>query len=266
MPLVVGARALSTALIALVEDARLASARRDATIAGARGAAGIVVDGVGWTEAQAKDLLDDLGIPTPSRAVCTTLEEGQAALARIDGPVAVKISDASVAHKSDRGGVHLAVTTAHAMTTAVDALRSIGAVEFLVEAMAPAGIDLVVGARRDPVFGPVVLVGVGGVATEVYADVAIASVPTSLSRLTALPGQLAAQALLDGFRGGPTVDREALARVLAALGDLLVANPHLDEIEINPLRAHAAGSGGARRRRREQPPAGRDDRRAEEDA
>ena len=238
VPLVVGPRALSTALVALVEDARLASARRDA---GGHGAAGIVADGVGWTEAQAKDLLDDLGIPTPSRAVCTTLEEGQAALARIDGPVAVKISDAAVAHKSDRGGVHLSVATAHAMTTAVDALRAIGAVEFLVEAMAPAGIDLVVGARRDPVFGPVVLVGVGGVATEVYADVAIASVPTSLSRLTALPGRLAAQALLDGFRGGPTVDREALARVLEALGALLVANPHLDEIEINPLRAHARG-------------------------
>ena len=241
VPLVVGARALSTALIALVEDARLSAARRDGSVDVGRAATEIAVEGVEWSEAQAKDLLDALGVPTPSRAVCGTLEEAHAALARIGGPVAVKISDASVLHKSDRGGVHLGVTTADAMTSAVDSLRSIGAAEFLVEAMAPAGIDLVVGARRDPVFGPIVLVGVGGVATEVYADVAIASVPTSVSRLTALPGQLAAQALLDGFRGAPAVDRAALAGVLEALGQLLVTNPHLDEIEINPLRAHAQG-------------------------
>jgi acetyltransferase len=155
--------------------------------------------------------------------------------------VAVKISDATVLHKSDHGGVHLGIASAEEMHAAVGALRGIGAREFLVEAMAPPGIDLVVGARRDPVFGPVVLVGVGGVATEVYADVAIASVPTSIERLTALPGQLAAQVLLDGFRGDAPVDRHALARILAQLGALLVANPHLAEIEINPLRAHAQG-------------------------
>ena len=74
-----------------------------------------------------------------------------------------------------------------------------------------------------------------------YADVAIASVPTSRAVLAALPDQLAAGAMLDGFRGGAAVDRDALAHVVETLGALLVANPHLDEIEINPLRAHAHG-------------------------
>jgi acyl-CoA synthetase (NDP forming) len=242
VPLVVGPRALSTAMAALVEDARLADARRSASTARVPGDHGAHrVEGFAWSEAEAKTVLDDVGIPTPPRALCTTRDEARVALERIGGPVAVKISDASVLHKSDQGGVHLGVATPDAMDAAVDALVAIGASEFLVESMAPSGIDLVVGARRDPVFGPVVLVGVGGIATEVYADVAIASVPTSHSVLAALPDQLAAQALLDGFRGGAAVDRDALAGVVGALGALLVANAHLDEIEINPLRAHAQG-------------------------
>jgi len=242
VPLVVGARALSTAVIALVEDARLAAARGGAPAHGdTEPAQQLRVTGRAWSEAQAKEILDRLGVATPTRAVCSTHEEARAALDRIGGPVAVKISDATVVHKSDNGGVHLGVASARDMDLAVDALRQIGATEFLVEAMSPPGIDLVVGARRDPVFGPVVLIGVGGVATEVYADAAIASVPTSLERLAALPGQLAAEVLLDGFRGDAPVDRQALARILAQLGELLLANPHLAEVEINPLRAHAQG-------------------------
>lgn len=241
VPLVVGPRALSTALVALAEDARLASARRGAPAAPVAGGPDLRVDGSAWSEAQAKAVLDTVGIPTPAREVCSTRDEAHAALSRIGWPVAVKISDAAVLHKSEHGGVHLGVSTTAAMDAAVDGLEAIGATEFLVEDMAPSGIDLVVGARRDPVFGPVVLVGLGGVATEVYADVAIASVPTSRARLAALPDQLAAKPLLDGFRGGPLVDRDALALVVEQLGDLLLANPHLDEIEINPLRAHAHG-------------------------
>ena len=240
VPLVVGPRALSTAMIALVEDARLAAARQSTGGAAERVDAPLV-EGSEWSEAQAKAVLDTVGIPTPARGVCSNREQAHAALSRIGWPVAVKISDAAVLHKSEHGGVHLGVTTGGAMDAAVDGLQAIGATEFLVEVMAPPGIDLVVGARRDPVFGPIVLVGVGGVATEVYADVAIASVPTSLARLTELPGQLAAAALLDGFRGAPLVDRDALASILEKLGALLTANPHLDEIEINPLRAHAQG-------------------------
>lgn len=242
VPLVVGPRALSTAVIALVEDARLAAARLPAvTTSGREEVAALAVNGTAWSEAEAKAVLDRVGIPTPTRAVCSTREDAQAALQALGGPVAVKLSDATVLHKSDHGGVHLGVVTVDDMDAAVDALMAIGADEFLVESMAPSGVDLVVGARRDPVFGPVVLVGVGGIATEVYADVAIAAVPTSRTRLVSLPDQLAARRLLEGFRGGPVVDRDDLSHVLHQLGDLLVANPHLDEIEINPLRVHAQG-------------------------
>jgi acetyltransferase len=111
----------------------------------------------------------------------------------------------------------------------------------LLEQMAPAGIDLVVGARRDPVFGPVVLLGVGGIATEVYADVAIVSADSSPARFARLADDLQARDLLAGFRGGPVVDRDDLARVCGALARLLSDNPHLDEVEINPLRTTPEG-------------------------
>jgi acyl-CoA synthetase (NDP forming) len=240
VPLVVGARALSTAVAALVQDARGRAARHEPSSNGVP-VTSVHLSGDALSEAQAKDVLDALGIVTPERGVCTTLDTAQLTLERIGGPVAVKLSDASVLHKSEQGGVHLGVNDAATLEAAVRALQEIGASEFLVEAMAPAGVDLVVGARRDPVFGPVVLLGIGGIATEVYADVAIASVPTSPGRLAALPDQLAASELLDGFRGGPRLDRQELGNILRALGELLVAHPHLAEVEINPLRAHRGG-------------------------
>jgi len=241
VPVVVGARALTCAVAALVEDARLRADRRRTESADGVPTRMLKLSGRQWSEGQAKDILDRLGIATPARAVCSTLEEALATFERIGSPVAVKLSDATVLHKSEHGGVHLGVSDARELEAAVEALGDIGASEFLVEAMAPAGVDLVVGARRDPVFGPVVLLGVGGIATEVYADAAIASVPTTHDRLSRLPGQLAARELLDGFRGGPVVDPGGLAEVLHALGELLVSNPHLSEVEINPLRAHAGG-------------------------
>jgi succinyl-CoA synthetase beta subunit len=98
-----------------------------------------------------------------------------------------------------------------------------------------------VGASRDPVFGPVVLVGLGGVVAEALADVAIAPAPLAVEDAGALADELSGRALLDGFRGGPVADRAALGGVLAALGDLLVAHPQIADVEINPLRVTADG-------------------------
>lgn len=240
VPLVVGARALSTAVGALVEDARSRAGRLLAADVGFE-IETVELSGASWSEAEAKDVLDRLGILTPAREVCINLDEARAALCRIGGVVAVKLSDADVVHKSERGGVRLGIRTEAELVEAVTALHDIGATEYLVEAMAPSGVDLVVGARRDPVFGPVVLVGIGGIAAEVYADFALAAVPSSLADLAALPNQLVARSLLEGFRGSPVVDQRAIAQILAKLGNLLLANPDVAEVEINPLRAHSGG-------------------------
>jgi succinyl-CoA synthetase beta subunit len=192
-------------------------------------------------EHEAKTPLGELGITTPPRRACADRVAAHRALAELPGPVAVKLLDATVTHKSDVGGVHLGIRDAAGLDAALDALEAIGASRFLVESMAPAGVDLIVGASRDPVFGPVVLVGLGGVVAEALADVAVAPAPLSVHEAAALPDELTGRALLDGFRGGPVADRAALGAVLAALGDLLTDHPQIEDVEINPLRVTADG-------------------------
>ena len=191
-----------------------------------------------WDEAAAKDIVDALGIPTPPRRVCAGRDAAQRALAELGAPVAVKLLDAAVLHKTEVGGVRLGVRTAADMDAALDA---IGADRVLVEAMAPDGVDLVVGARRDPVFGPVLLAGLGGTVAEALADVAVRVAPVHPDQAAGMAGELAGRALLDGWRGGPVLDRVAFGRLVAGLGDLLLAHPHLQDVEINPLRVTATG-------------------------
>ncbi|MEQ3553831.1 acetate--CoA ligase family protein [Pseudonocardia nematodicida] len=194
-------------------------------------------------EDRAKSLLESLGIATPARRVCagTDRAAAHAALAELGGPVAVKILDAAVLHKTEIGGVHLGVTDPAGLDAALERLSAVGATRLLVEAMAPSGVDLVLGVRRDPVFGPILLLGLGGTTAEALADVAIRPAPLTAADAAAMPAELAGAALLDGWRGGPVLDPAELGRVAARLGDLLVANPGLDEIEINPLRLTDGG-------------------------
>ncbi|MGW2590018.1 acetate--CoA ligase family protein [Streptomyces sp. NPDC001515] len=194
-----------------------------------------------YDEHEAKCLLDRLGVTTTSRRVCADRAEAHAALAALGGPVAVKLLDASVLHKTEIGGVHLGVGSPAALDAALDRLEEAGARRFLVESMAPSGVDLVLGARRDPVFGPVVLLGLGGTTAEALADVTVRTAPLAPEVAETMPADLAGRALLDGWRGGPVLDPRELGRIAAALGDLLVTHPGLEEIEVNPLRLTHGG-------------------------
>ncbi|MEU4227787.1 acetate--CoA ligase family protein [Nonomuraea sp. NPDC026600] len=192
-------------------------------------------------EHQAKELLGRLGVATMPRRVCRDRADARAALAGLGGPVAVKLLDAEVLHKTELGGVHLNITGQDDLDTALDRLDAAGAHRYLVEKMAAAGVDLIVGARRDPVFGPIVLVGLGGTTAEALADVAIRLAPLSPAEAASMPSELAGHALLSGWRAGPVLDVDELSRIVTVLGDLLTANPLIDEIEINPLRLTADG-------------------------
>jgi acyl-CoA synthetase (NDP forming) len=237
VPVTVGAQALACAVSALIQDA----ARDDTAITGRRREAHWEVGEAPWTESQAKEILAGLGVSVPARRACADREAAYAAFAALGGPVAVKVSHPDILHKSDVGGVHLNIRDHEGLDAALTALAEINAGEVLVEQMVDDGIDLVAGARRDPVFGPIVVLGIGGIATEVYADVAIASVPASHDQLRCLPNQLRARALLEGFRGQPALDRDAIADLLETLGNLLLANDHLTDVEINPLRCTRQG-------------------------
>jgi acetate---CoA ligase (ADP-forming) len=235
VPVLTSPGALTTAVTALVHDAQRPAeppARRRMTLDLAAGP---------FDEDQAKTILGALGIATPPRRVCVTRQQARAALDELPRPVAVKLLDAEITHKTDVGGVHLGVRDRAELEQALDELEVAGHHRFLVESMAPPGVDLLAGASRDPVFGPVVLLGLGGVVAEALADVAAAVAPVSAAEAAALPGQLVGRALLNGFRGGPSADPEALGAVLARLGDLLIEHPDIQDIEINPLRVTQHG-------------------------
>lgn len=233
---------LADGVIALVDDAhgRLHERWRE----GSETSAPATPLGItSYDEDAAKTLLErELGVATMSRRACTTDDEAHAALDELGGPVAVKVLDAEVLHKTEVGGVRLGVASHPELQEALDAVRAArpGA-RVLVERMAPGGVDLVVGARRDPVFGPVVLLGLGGVLAEALDDVSVRVAPVPPEAAAAMPDDLRARRVLDGFRGGPRLDRATLGHLLSALGRLLLAHPDLDEVEINPLRLTDAG-------------------------
>ena len=102
--------------------------------------------------------------------------------------------------------------------------------------MAGPGLEVIAGARRDPVFGPVVLLGLGGTVAEALGDVTLRGAPLSIGEAAQMPGELLGRVLLAGWRGGPVADPLALAAVLVALGQIVAEHPQLEEIEINPLR------------------------------
>jgi acetyltransferase len=242
VPVLASPRALTTAVTALVHDA-VAQGRAHQGAGLTRPPLALQVDLTAGhlDEDQAKSVLGALGIATPPRRVCSTRRQAHAALAELPGPVAVKLLDAAIVHKSEAGGVFLGVRDSAELDQALDGLEAAGHDRFLVESMAPPGVDLLAGASRDPVFGPVVALGLGGVVAEALADVAVALAPLTAAEAAELPARLAGQALLDGFRGGPVADRAALGDVLARLGGLLASCPGVEDIEINPLRVTRDG-------------------------
>ena len=108
--------------------------------------------------------------------------------------------------------------------------------------MAPAGVEVIAGGRRDAVFGPAVLVGLGGILAEVLDDVAVLLAPVTVDEVLSRLDLLRGAALLRGFRGAPGVAMRPLAELVVAIGDLLLADPSIVEIDCNPVIAGPSGA------------------------
>lgn len=198
-----------------------------------------------------KQVLAAAGVSVPEGALAHTPSEALAIAGRVGFPVALKAQAAGLAHKTEAGGVILGLAEDAALATAWQAIvqtinqRAPGIVleGCLVEKMAPKGIELMVGARRDSAWGVVLLVGLGGIWVEVLGDVRVLAgdVPEEEIR-DALLGLRSAR-LLQGFRGAPSADIGAVARAAATIGRLMQTEPRLKEIEINPLLALPRGEG-----------------------
>lgn len=204
------------------------------------------------TEAESKELLESVGIETPAHSVAESVEVAVEAAEAIGFPVVVKVASPTVTHKSEwGGGAGVAVgledadevrEAAEAVFTAADE-AGIDA-DVFVEAAADldAGTEVIVGGLRDPSFGPTVLVGLGGVFTEVYEDVAHRLAPLDSAEAREALSELTAMKLLSGFRDHPAADVDALADTVAAVGDLLAEHDEIAEIDVNPVLATGAGA------------------------
>jgi acyl-CoA synthetase (NDP forming) len=204
-------------------------------------------------EHQAKALLAAAGLPTPRGGLVRDLAEAEAIATGIGYPVALKAQAAALLHKSDAGGVILDVGSTDALRTAWGRLHAnvhrtrpgLALDGVLVEAMAhkgTGGVELIVGARRDPHWGAVLMLGLGGIWVETLHDVALLPADAGRAAIVEALGGLKGAAILRGARGAPAVDIAAIAEVARIVGGLMAATPEIVELEINPLRAYADGA------------------------
>ena len=203
------------------------------------------------TEAEALALLAAAGVPTARTVLCRSADEARTAAGDPgDGPFVVKASARDLLHKSDAGAVVVGVSGADAVAAAhervVEAARAAGADPegSVVQAMAPEGIELIIGARRDPVLGPVLVVGAGGLLAELLPQVSRRMLPLRAGEARAMLDELPVTPLLRGYRGAPEADLDAaVAAIEGVAAAALAAGERLDAIEVNPLLVHPRGQG-----------------------
>jgi acyl-CoA synthetase (NDP forming) len=202
-----------------------------------------------WSEEAARRLLAAAGIPVVPAQLAASAQEAVKAAGAYGVPVSVKVVSPQVTHKSDIGGVRLgvppdeaAVTAAYtAVTSAASSVAGAEVEGVLVSPMRRGGTELLVGVVADPLWGPVLAVALGGVFVEVLEDSVLAPLPVSQQQARQLLGRLRGRAVLDGERGGAPADLDALAAVIARVGDLALAlGDDLAALEVNPLRVDGA--------------------------
>jgi acyl-CoA synthetase (NDP forming) len=199
-------------------------------------------------ERESLDLLREAGIPVTEAIAAAEAEAATAAADRLGYPVAVKLDATGAVHKTDMGGVRLGLNNAAAVRTALQELVAAGWAAglvvrgVLVEPMAAPGIELIVGLERDPLFGPAVVVGSGGILAEILDDVAIRLAPIGRAAALAMIDDLRIAPILAGARGREPIDRTALADLIVTVASIGIDRPDIAEIDINPVIVSAAGA------------------------
>jgi acyl-CoA synthetase (NDP forming) len=232
--------------VAAIADYRALCERTLRTKESGAGTAPFKIDAAGpvLCEYEAAPLLERCGIAMPSSRLAKGVEEAIAAAQAIGGPVALKVQSPDIPHKNHAGAVALNVEGADAIARAHETVLSSARKHrpgadirgVLVQRMAPAGIEMIAGAKRDPVFGAMVMVGFGGIQAEVLRDTALAPAPLSIDDARELIGQLRARVLL------ADADVDALAATMAALSSFALAEA-VAEVDLNPVIVHARGKG-----------------------
>lgn len=202
-------------------------------------------------EYQSKALLGPLGIAFPVSKFAATAAAAADAAEAIGFPVVMKAQAAALGHKSDAGGVILKLESRDAVLKAFDTMfdnvarydSSIRLDGVLVEKMGRMGMEMIVGAKGDPEWGSVVLVGFGGVTAEILKDVTLVTPDLSKAQVVEKLLALKQAKLLTGYRGSPALDVDALADLVVQMGRIMAGNPQIREIDLNPVIVHPKGEG-----------------------
>jgi acyl-CoA synthetase (NDP forming) len=203
------------------------------------------------SEIESKTILGQIGIAFPPGALAGTPEDALRIANQVGYPVVLKAHSAALSHKSDAGGVLLGIESDSELRQAWHALHRNVHVSspglhlegVLVEREMERGLELIIGGRRDPQWGPILLVGLGGVLAEAVADTLLLPPDLAPDEIERELERLRCSAVLRGFRGGPALDTPAVARIVALLGACMRSEARICEIDINPLVVYARGKG-----------------------
>lgn len=201
------------------------------------------------TEVEAKQVLEEVGVPTTKTSLARTKEEALRLAGEVGYPVVLKIASADVVHKSDIGGVRLGLKSAEEVAAAYDEILAntrkaqpsarIDGVS--VQDQARPGTEVVLGMSKDSQFGPVLMFGLGGILVEVLKDVAFRIVPLTKQDAAQMIREIKAYPVLEGYRGMEPADIPALEEALLKLSAFAEANPEVREMDLNPVFAYKNG-------------------------
>jgi acetyltransferase len=200
---------------------------------------------------EARTILDAYGFRIPRSELAETPEEAVEIANQIGYPVVLKIASPDILHKTDVGGVRVGLQSAQDVRDAFELMvyRAQRYVEgariwgCLVQEMMPKGLEVLVGMNRDPQFGPLVTFALGGIYVEILKDATFRIAPFSKYEAEQMLDEIRARALLDGVRGNPPVDKEAVVDALLRIGQLVTDFPEIAELDINPLMVFEEGQG-----------------------
>jgi len=203
-------------------------------------------------DSEAREILEAYGLRIPKSKVATSPEEAVGFASEIGYPVVLKIASPDILHKTDVGGVRVGLGNEEEVFDAFE-LMVYRAQRYVPEAriwgclvqemMPPGGLEVLVGMNRDPQFGPLVTFGLGGIYVEALKDVTFRVAPFSKRDAQAMLNEIKANALLDGVRGNPPVDKDAIVDTILRMGQLVQDFPEIVEFDINPLIVFSKGQG-----------------------
>ena len=201
------------------------------------------------TEIESKEFVQSSGIPVVHARLATSQQEAVAVASELGFPAALKIVSPEIIHKSDVGGVRLGLKSRaevrRAYSDIVSAARMTNPTAHIlgvsVQAMAPPGIEVILGMTQDPQFGPVLMFGLGGVMVEVLKDVAFRLVPLNRHDARQMVREIRGYPILNGYRGHEPVDIAALEDSLLKLSRFIETHPEVNELDMNPVFAYRDG-------------------------